>query len=592
MSEEQKSENTEKIVCCDVCGKSGAKQRCSGCHVAVYCSKECQKIDWQRGHRHRCPVAQYPDVQLVTKLSDDAEHRVLAARDFEAGELMFAEMPVLSAPLEPQKRLLNGTSKQVIDEEARNSEARFEGLLMRNLLSMHSENVIPIEQMIFVPQGTVTTWTLVNLFAVYLASASLYQKKMSQKKDKTEGKQDETNPASVGCGPACDAVDALMLPAASSLSSSSRWGILRGLAADVIKLPQVQDVLCGSIESAQTLITRVEQLLTRLDCRHIVCREGPIAALYARTCFIRHSCAPNCVFTTRRDGAIFFRAVRPIKSGEEITVSFLDDMQMMWPTKRRRECLLELKYFECKCPRCLRPDYTCAIKCPLCKKETVMPTDLLLQPIPEEMPKSQREEYARRVAGTPCWKCQNKEENCQGAFTAEVAPFGDVFDVMAATLTIEQKLEQRSPAKSGEAEAFLAEIDKQIAICSEKLGKRHWAYAQLTYARMIELQSQAVRKKEESERKALEKSVAQAAQNFFEWVVNTVGDDCISLVANTGYVTAQMCQRCPDFEEYATEVLAKIYPLYAAVHGRDNADTVLIADSLKAKSPKSSSESK
>ena len=536
-----------------------------------------------RGHRRRCPVAQYADPQVVTKLSEDAERRVLAARDFEAGDLMFAEMPVVSAPLDPQKRLLDGMAKETRDEEARNAEAHFEGVLMRNLLSMHSENVIPIEHMILVPLGTVTTWSLVNLLACYLASALNYQKKKNQGKGK--GKEEE-NPASVGCGDACDAVDALPLPAGSNLSSSSRWEILRGLAADVTKLPQVQDVLYDCLPAGETLTTRVEKLLTRLDCRHIVCREGPITAMYARAGFVRHSCAPNAVYTTRRDGGIFFRAVRPIKAGDEITVSFLDDMQMMWPTKRRRECLLELKYFVCNCPRCSRPDSTCAVRCPLCKKETVMPTDLLLQPIPEEMPKPQLEEYARRVAGTPCWKCQNTEEHCQGAFTAEQAPFGEVVDLMAATLIIEQKLEQRSPAKSGEAEAFLAEINKQLNLCNEKLGKRHWTHAQLTYARMIELQSQAVRKKEEAERTKLQKEAAEAAKDFFEWVLATVGDDCVSLVANTGYVTAQMCQRCPEYEDYATEVLAKIHPLYAAVHGRDNTDTVLIGDSLKAKTPK------
>ena len=70
----------------------------------------------------------------------------------------------------------------------------------------------------------------------------------------------------------------------------------------------------------------------------------------------------------------------------------------------------------------------------------------------------------------------------------------------------------------------------------------------------------------------------------------TLHNDCLSLVANTGYVTAQMCQRCPELEDYATEVLARIYPLYAAVHGSENADTKLIADSLKAKSPQQKQE--
>ena len=556
---------------CSVCGKEGATLRCAGCHVTHYCSKACQKADWTSSHKWRCPIAQYPDVRAATLLSDDAEHALLAARAVAPGELVFAEMPVLAAPLEPQKRLLDGQAKHTRDEEARSAEARYEGLLMRNLLTMHSENVIPLEQMVLVPPGTVTTWTLVNLLACYLAAAAAAA---ANTKNKAR--------ASV----VCDAVDALVPPAAGSGATSSRWEILRGLAADVAKLPQVGDVLEGDLRGAATLVERVEQLLARLDCRHVVCREGPLAAVYARACFMRHSCAPNAVYTTRRDGALFVRAVRPIAPGEQITVSFLDDMQMLWPTKRRRECLLELKYFVCRCPRCEQPDRACAVRCPRCGAEACMPTGLLLEPLPEELPEEQRRAALQRAAASDCWHCQA----CHERFSSVQEPFCAEQELLLGALHVEQKLEQRAPAKSGEADALLAEIDALLRRCHEKLGQRHWAVAQLEYARMIELQAQAVRAKDDAERARAQKEAAESARRFFEWVDATLHNDCLSLVANTGYVTAQMCQRCPELEDYATEVLARIYPLYAAVHGSENADTKLIADSLKAKSPQQKQE--
>ncbi|KAJ6455352.1 hypothetical protein C8R45DRAFT_1036086 [Mycena sanguinolenta] len=46
---------------CDACGRleSSLKKKsklltCSGCLLAKYCSKECQKQDWSNDHKNRC----------------------------------------------------------------------------------------------------------------------------------------------------------------------------------------------------------------------------------------------------------------------------------------------------------------------------------------------------------------------------------------------------------------------------------------------------------------------------------------------------------------------------------------------------------
>ena len=89
----------------------------------------------------------------------------------------------------------------------------------------------------------------------------------------------------------------------------------------------------------------------------------------------------------------------------------------------------------------------------------------------------------------------------------------------------------------------------------------------------------------------MQHDAALAARDFFEWVDAALHDDCVALVAHTGYVTAQMCQRCPDLVDYAAHVLARIQPLYAAAHGPDDPDTLLIAESLKARPPSSGTAS-
>ena len=42
---------------CEVCGTSDAK-RCVRCFEVAYCSKECQKKDWDAGHKVMCKIAQ------------------------------------------------------------------------------------------------------------------------------------------------------------------------------------------------------------------------------------------------------------------------------------------------------------------------------------------------------------------------------------------------------------------------------------------------------------------------------------------------------------------------------------------------------
>ncbi|KAJ3532316.1 hypothetical protein NMY22_g7790 [Coprinellus aureogranulatus] len=61
----------EKTVICDYMECPGAKQRkprtCSGCHTFSYCSKACQKKDWNLLHRDECSKARAETVQLRSK---------------------------------------------------------------------------------------------------------------------------------------------------------------------------------------------------------------------------------------------------------------------------------------------------------------------------------------------------------------------------------------------------------------------------------------------------------------------------------------------------------------------------------------------
>lgn len=45
----------KEVPGCLTCGRSDIETlRCRKCKFAHYCSKECQKVDWQRSHKHEC----------------------------------------------------------------------------------------------------------------------------------------------------------------------------------------------------------------------------------------------------------------------------------------------------------------------------------------------------------------------------------------------------------------------------------------------------------------------------------------------------------------------------------------------------------
>ncbi|KAG2778078.1 hypothetical protein PC129_g1990 [Phytophthora cactorum] len=68
---------------------------------------------------------------------------------------------------------------------------------------------------------------------------------------------------------------------------------------------------------------------------------------------INHSCDPNCAVTfVPKTLDMEFRAMRPIKSGEEITQTYVD---IALPRRERQQRLQRKYHFTCGCPRCSQP---------------------------------------------------------------------------------------------------------------------------------------------------------------------------------------------------------------------------------------------
>jgi len=71
-------------------------------------------------------------------------------------------------------------------------------------------------------------------------------------------------------------------------------------------------------------------------------------AIHPTLNLINHDCDPNCVAVSCGPN-IFVRAVKPIKEGEELFISYIDQAA---PSKDRREMLKDQYYFDCGCKQC------------------------------------------------------------------------------------------------------------------------------------------------------------------------------------------------------------------------------------------------
>lgn len=52
-----------------------------------------------------------------------------------------------------------------------------------------------------------------------------------------------------------------------------------------------------------------------------------------------------------------------------LTISFIPDTEIWKSTAARQEYLLEHQFLDCKCTRCIGPDYARAMRCPACSKK-------------------------------------------------------------------------------------------------------------------------------------------------------------------------------------------------------------------------------
>ena len=127
----------------------------------------------------------------------------------------------------------------------------------------------------------------------------------------------------------------------------SLFGPTEGELADCLRICAVQarDRQYVSPDEVETLLEVM--LVVSFNAFELV---NNIHAVYTEFTRLSHSCAPNCSFSFRGK-AVYCYARTHIKEGEELTITYRGEVDLM-PTHERRLMYLETKFFTCHCPRC------------------------------------------------------------------------------------------------------------------------------------------------------------------------------------------------------------------------------------------------
>ncbi|CAE8723254.1 unnamed protein product [Polarella glacialis] len=92
---------------------------------------------------------------------------------------------------------------------------------------------------------------------------------------------------------------------------------------------------------------------------------GSLVELLPGLSRLNHSCLPNALRGPGSEaGTVEVRAVRPVATGEELSISYLDEEQLLSPRARRRARLSGRWQFRCGCERCVGPDLVRVFRCP------------------------------------------------------------------------------------------------------------------------------------------------------------------------------------------------------------------------------------
>lgn len=131
-------------------------------------------------------------------------------------------------------------------------------------------------------------------------------------------------------------------------TSEERQSIKKNLEIILTSFPRAKDNIFKVMSRLNSLRTRLMNPFTY---------ETTGYALYRYNCFLNHSCNPNAVLKYDMYGNAYIYSLRPIKAGEEVTISYCPNISYDSVEVRRKMVgTKELQDSLCMCPICMLED--------------------------------------------------------------------------------------------------------------------------------------------------------------------------------------------------------------------------------------------
>lgn len=340
------TDGAEQFVCAH-CG-GPANQRCTGCHITFYCSRDHQKQNWKR-HKSACCAYKVCE-------SNELGRYLVATRDLKPGEMVISETPLVLGPravtiplclacYKPADGKFScpkcgwpmcnpGCAKsQVHEPECVLTASRGSPLQMPSNCYNKPHpiyEVVTILRCLYLKQASLPKWK------------KLRELEAHEEPRKKDGRFDK--------------------------DMSTMVRVIR----EFLRIPD-------TVFSDQEILDVCGVLLVNAHEVPFPITQVPVQALYANISLLEHSCINNASKHFDGDFRVVVRAAVNIKKGEHISINYSEPT---WGTANRQLHLAETKYFTCKCARCRDPTELdtmfSSIRCPQCTAEQggyLVPTD-------------------------------------------------------------------------------------------------------------------------------------------------------------------------------------------------------------------------
>ncbi|KAL3843267.1 hypothetical protein ACJMK2_021209 [Sinanodonta woodiana] len=109
---------------CSCCERGGTLRKCTGCYESAYCSKDCQRKDWTKGHRDTCKNRVQPN-ENSPKVNPNLKHQAALESNIDRIEGFPFDTPLSHASSVHTTSTANAFKQETGDNSLKNADAQW-----------------------------------------------------------------------------------------------------------------------------------------------------------------------------------------------------------------------------------------------------------------------------------------------------------------------------------------------------------------------------------------------------------------------------------------------------------------------------------